>query len=257
MGLPKKTPKKGRPFKSPVSKFRAMTWYIAVSEESNKDASSLEAEFYTKASGNGNAKKAVRPCLFDKYRRGDVEPRRTRGKDGQPSIVERVEECYPETTMWLELPLWDAMDFDHISMAGIREIYEKLPVNIRQYFIATEKVSSGGFWRKPTDPELVYHHLIKIVTIDSLTAAFNMSREGLISQNQKLHFHGLKVAEEILAGMLQRKSSSWDNVILLMQDYVAMHRDSIKYSPDGEHVTPAPITRLSRNSVKTAFVGHS
>lgn len=246
MGLPKKTPKKGRPFKSPISKFRAMTWYIAVSEESNKDASSLEDEFYTKASGNGNARKAVRPCLFDKYRRGEVEPRRSRGKDGQPSIVERVEECYPETAMWLELPLWDAMDFDHISMAGIREIYEGLPVKIRQYFIATEKVSSGGFWRKPTDPELVSSNLVNIIgkdtvtVIHSLTAAFNMVREGLISQNQKLHYHGLNAVEIILAGMLRGKSASWDNVIPLMQDYVALHRDGIKYSTDGEHATPIP-----------------
>ena len=215
-------------------------WYAAIVTASWRDAPTLkakapliEAEFLKKGQ--------FRSCLFDKYRRGEIEPRRSGSKNGELSIVDRVEIRYPGTAKYLELPLWKALDFNQSSMAEVRQVYEVLPVRIRKHFIAINKVSKLGFWRKPTHPELVSDILSKEITLSSLTASLNMVQEGLITQNQFLHYHGLRASEKILAKMLATSGfKTWHEVLRVMQTHVVQHRKHIKYSVDGEHVESIP-----------------
>lgn len=109
----KKISRKGRPRKDAITKLKVMAWFRAVAEASGKTSAQLEREFanpdHIRRSKDKNQE--IRPGLWDKYRRGEVEPRAL-PINGKPlSIVQAVEAKYPGTARVLTLPLWTLLDY--------------------------------------------------------------------------------------------------------------------------------------------------
>jgi hypothetical protein len=109
----KKKSSKGRPRKDEITKLKVMAWFRAVAEASGKTSAQLEREFadpnHIRRSKDKNQE--IRPGLWDKYRRGEVEPRARPINESRVSVVQAVEAKYPGTAKVLTLPLWKLMDF--------------------------------------------------------------------------------------------------------------------------------------------------
>lgn len=130
----KKSASRGRPRKNEITKLKVMAWFAAVAQVSGKSAAELEREFadpkHIRRSKGKN--KEIRPGLWDKYRRGEVEPslRPTKGKS--ISVVQAVENKYPGTAKVLMLPLWKLMDFSQpMTMGELCTIQQGIPSKIQ------------------------------------------------------------------------------------------------------------------------------
>lgn len=166
-----------------------MAWFNAVSIASGLSVFQLEKKFATSNQVRTTLKGTVRPCLWDKYRRGEVVPRTKDGAKGNPSLVTRVEEAYPGTARWLSLPLWHLASDQTFTMADIKEIYEGLPSPLKELF--TEGKPDGKFWRREDiEPDDAYSELLLVGGLDAATAILAMIREAEIIQNRWQHYLG-------------------------------------------------------------------
>jgi hypothetical protein len=144
----KKISRKGRPRKDAITKLKVMTWFRAVAEASGKTSAQLEREFanpnHIRRSKDKNQE--IRPGLWDKYRRGEVEPR-AHPINGKPlSIVQAVEAKYPGTAKVLTLPLWRLLDFSRpVAMEDLNAIEKTLPPEI-QCLHSEENVLAREFY---------------------------------------------------------------------------------------------------------------
>ena len=131
----KKSVPRGRPRKSAIMKLKVMAWFNAVAQASGKTAAELEREFadpsHIRRSKDKN--KEIRPGLWDKYRRGEVEPRALPSKGKSLSVVQAVEAKYPGTAKVLTLPLWRLLDFSQpVTMEELEAIQNALSTGIHR-----------------------------------------------------------------------------------------------------------------------------
>lgn len=176
---------------SGIRSLRIKTWFQAIAEKSGLTAAELERQFARGGVGER------RSCIWDKYRRGEVEPRSDAGGDG---LVERVERAYAGTAVWLSTPLWRLSDAVPMEMSDIRLIFEGIrhPL-IRSIFVASKAEASGRFWRRPVDPDDAAGHLLRFEDLDALVALLAMVREAEIIQRQEQHWAAISAARLFLA----------------------------------------------------------
>lgn len=185
---------KGRYAEDPVVKrLRIQTWFRAVSHVSGLTAAELERR-YSLDEHSSN-----RSCIWDKYRRGDVEPRDAGDLPDSVGLVTLVESCYGETRQWLRSPLWRLADRAPLDMLEIRVAYEGLPELLRSMFIAPKTSESQIFWRRPVDIAHACEILRRFGTIEALITSLIVVREAEITQNQLQHACGVKLARECVA----------------------------------------------------------
>lgn len=197
----KKTTAKGRPRKSEITRLKVMAWFNAVAEASGKTAAELEREFAQPGHIRWVNGIEIRPRLWEKYRRGEVEPRSGYSFKGAPNLVERVEQRYPGTAIWLSSPIWRLADKAPMEMSGIRGIYEGLPYLLQSIFIAAPHEASEVFWRRPVDPQHVCEILLRQGGLDALITALAMAKEAEITQDQYQHSEAREAAQRCIAGM--------------------------------------------------------
>lgn len=185
-----------------IRSMRVRAWVRAVKLASGLGLAELE-EMFSQRLGVSTPS---RSCIWEKYQRGEVVPRsRLQTKRGL-SLVERVEQRYPETAMWLSSPLWRLADKIPMEMSEIREIYEELPTPFHSIFIAKRHEASEVFWRRPVDPEHVCQILRRLGERDAMgaiTTSLAMVKEAEITQNQYQHELAVDTAR-ICIGMLKR-----------------------------------------------------
>lgn len=201
IGSMKKPATKGRPRKSETTRLKVMAWFNAVAEASGKTAAELEREFAPAEHVRWVDGMEIRPRLWEKYRRGEVEPRSGCSLKGALNLVERVEQRYPGTAIWLSSPLWRLADTAPMEMSEIREIYEGLPYLLRSIFIAAPHEASEVFWRRPVDPQHVCEILLRQGGLDALITALTMVKEAEITQDQYQHSEGRETAQRCLTYM--------------------------------------------------------
>lgn len=185
----KKTTTRGRPRKSEITRFKVMAWFDAVAEASGKTAADLEREFAPAAHVRWVNGMEIRPKLWEKYRRGEVEPRSIPSKGRKTSIVQEVESRYPGTAKWLSLPLWKLADFNQpVTMDELRAVYQGMPLEIRGLIIKDDVLEGEIFWRKQTDEDELLGQLAAIGGLDVATAILALVREAQVCQ-QEIKFH--------------------------------------------------------------------
>lgn len=185
----KKTTSRGRPRKSEITRFKVMAWFDAVAEASGKTAADLEREFAPAAHIRWELGMEIRPKLWEKYRRGEVEPRSIPSKGRKTSIVQEVESRYPGTAKWLSLPLWKLADFNQtVTMDELRAVYQGMPLKIRGLIIKDDVLEGEIFWRKQTDEDELLRRLAAAGGLDGVTAILALVREAHVCQ-QETEFH--------------------------------------------------------------------
>lgn len=163
-----------------IRSMRIRAWYRAVVAASQLTPSELEQAF---SLGTGDR---PRSCIWDKYRRGEVEPRRGTGR--QPGLIERVETSYPGTAVWLSSPLWRLADRAPMEMSEIRRIYEAMPKLIRSIFVATKEEATGLFWRRPVEVDHACEILRRFRDVDAFITLLTIMREAETIQDQDQYF---------------------------------------------------------------------
>ena len=187
---------RGRYVEDPeIRSMRVRSWYRAVILASKLTAAELEEEFSERVRGRSNSPHS---CIWDKYRRGETEPRSGRRSNGRHNLVERVERRYPGTAKWLTSPIWRLADKAQMQMDEIRGVYEGLPQDIRSILIASPEQGTGIFWRRPLDHERDYAHLVSRPDIHRLIAVLAIVKEAGITQSQHHHFFGVFIARQFL-----------------------------------------------------------
>lgn len=185
----KKTTSRGRPRKSEITRFKVMAWFDAVAKASGKTAADLEREFAPPAHISWARGVEIRPKLWEKYRRGEVEPRSIPSKGRKTSIVQEVESRYPGTAKWLSLPLWRLADFNQpVTMDELRAVYQGMPLEIRGLIMKDDVLDGEVFWRKQTDEDELLRQLMAVGGLDGVTAILALVREAHVCQ-QETEFH--------------------------------------------------------------------
>lgn len=184
---------RGRPRKSEITKLKVMAWFNVVTQVSGKSAAELEREFAADGRIKVEDGKEIRPCLWDKYRRGEVEPRMHPSKGRSISLVQAVEEKYPGTAKWLTLPLWRLLDFSHpVTMDELREVFKSMPPEIRDLIIKNNVLEGEIFWRARTDESILTQHIQKYDALIEFTMAAALVREAILWQQEALYKERVK-----------------------------------------------------------------
>lgn len=181
-----------------IRTLRIRTWYSAVALASGMTPRELELQF---ADRSPERPVSPRSCIWDKYRRGEVEPRSGLKRSGKQSLVERVEERYPGTSQWLSSPLWRLADRAPMPMDEIRQVFEQMPALIRDIFIVQPKPDKDQFWRRPVDEEHACEILRRMANADAFVATLAMVKEAEITQDQFQHYVAVEAAKMYLASM--------------------------------------------------------
>lgn len=179
---------RGRPRKNEITKLKVMTWFGAVAMASGKTAAELEREF----AGQGQVRRIkgreIRPKLWEKYRRGAVEPRMVPSKGKSVSIVQQVEQAYPGTSKWLTLPLWLVLDSEQRTMGELHNVLRGLEMRVRHLLLFPEAPHDGPFWEMSCrDAERLVETLYDFNSLDATTALAVLIRQAEICQDQLLH----------------------------------------------------------------------
>ncbi|MCL4470093.1 MAG: hypothetical protein M1547_02925 [Gammaproteobacteria bacterium] len=224
----KKLSSKGRPRKSEITRFKVMAWFNAVAEASGKTAAELEREFAPAEHVRWVNGMEIRPRLWEKYRRGEVEPRSGCSPKGAPNLVERVEQRYPETAVWLSSPLWRLADKAPMEMSDIRGIYEGLPKLLRSIFIMAPHEEGEVFWRRPVAVDHVCEILLRIGGLDALVVALALVKEAEITQYQDQHEIGVDTVRQCLA-LLQHDQILGGKLLRELYRYLEHRWKKVKY----------------------------
>lgn len=184
----RRSAKPGRPKKDSLSNLRTMAWFNAVSQASGMNAYELDIFFAGRYRKYEN-----RACIWDKYERGEVEPRTKTSAKGQPSIVQKVEKKFPGTAEWLKHPIWTLLGNSRMNMEEIRSVYMSLNPRLRALFIMDTSTARkpGIFWRRDMPLNEIFQKLEKGSGLDSLTALLAMIKEAEITQYQDQHIQAL------------------------------------------------------------------
>lgn len=186
----KKSASRGRPRKNEITKLKVMAWFNAVSQASGKTAAELEREFaapdHIRRSKDKN--KEIRPGLWDKYRRGEVEPRSSPSKGKIISVVEAVETQYPGTARLLILPLWKLLDFNQpVSIEELNAIQKSISPETQHLLAETDVIETLLFQLDRMDdiqPQPLLFHVD--ITINKWTMVTILLRRTLLVQQESL-----------------------------------------------------------------------
>lgn len=155
------------------------------------NASQLEAMFAEPGKRTPISPALGRSGLWSKYRRGEASPKVNDGASGKTSLVNRVEQRFSGTKRWFTMPLWDLLQRDLIQPAELKEIFLSLQPEVRNLIVHQNYHPQARFWRNQTLPEHLYESLVKIGSIDAVTAVLALIKEAEINQNQHQHKLGL------------------------------------------------------------------
>lgn len=179
-----------------IRSMRIRSWVRAVQLASGLTLAQLEDAFSERKPGQ---KPSNHSCIWGKYERGEVAPRSGCNPKGALNLVERVEQRYTGTAMWLSSPLWRLADKAPMEMSEIREIYEGLPYLLRSIFIVVPYEEEEVFWRRPVDVDHVCEILLRIGDLDALIVALALVKESEITQYQDQHEIGVDAVQQCLA----------------------------------------------------------
>lgn len=176
-----------------IRSMRVRSWFHAVSLASGLTVGELEREFREEGST-----RVPRSCIWNKYKRGEVVPRSRYQGDGRPKLVERVEACYPGTEKWLFSPLWRLADVAPTAMSELREIYDGLPIRLRNLIVLPSALASDVFWRREFDVQTVVTELFRFQTVDDLQLGLALLREAEVCQGHFLYRYLIEVVKILL-----------------------------------------------------------
>ena len=171
-------PKHGYIENDEIRRLRTQVWFHVVQQRSQLSIERLEQKF----SSAGLAKR-WKSGIWNKYKKGDVTPRNRGGAKGQRSLVQRVEAVYPGTKIWLEHPLWRALDPAPMQISEIRTCYEDLPSHIRKVLIEAPP-AGGRFWRTVEGPAAVMRSLAGAAPLEKLYVAVMLLKEAEVCQDR-------------------------------------------------------------------------
>jgi hypothetical protein len=127
----------GRPSTDEAHKVRTKAWFIAVSMASGMNVGELEIYFAPPEKQAGYSP-GNRPRHWEKYRDGSICPKSKTRKNQKRSIVERVEDCFPGTAKWVELPFWKVLSKARMEMHELKDFYQLLPVSVQELIVMNE-----------------------------------------------------------------------------------------------------------------------
>lgn len=184
--------KRGRPRKDPISSLRTKAWFNAVELASKKSTYELDIEF-SETSKRYQKKYEKRPCIWEKYARGDIEPRSKVGAKGQTPIVEKVEKVYPRTAKWLTMPFWRVLGDESMNMDELKEVYLSLSPTIRNLLIRKKRSRTDPFWRTVITPDKLYERLSEEDSIEVATVILALVKEAEARQIEHQYYQALTV----------------------------------------------------------------
>lgn len=184
--------KRGRPRKDPISSLRTRAWFNAVALASGKNVYELDIEFA--GINRGSCKRYEnRPCVWDKYARGDIEPRSKTGAKGQMPIVEKVEKVYSGTAQWLIMSFWRVLGDEPMNLDELKEVYLSLSPAIRNLLIRKKRSRADPFWRTDITPDKLHEHLSAGDSIEMATLILAMIKEAEARQLEHQYYQALTV----------------------------------------------------------------
>lgn len=180
----------GRPGTDKAFRVRTKAWFVAVSLASNMNAGELEL-YFAPPEKRAMYKPGNRPRHWEKYRDGSICPKSKPDLNGRTSIVERVEEHFPGTAMWITLPFWQVLSNAYMEMRELKAIYLSLSAPVRELIVMEGYSNNKIFWRKPTSHGDLFDQLITIGGLDAAAAVLALIKEAELTQNQLQHQQGL------------------------------------------------------------------
>lgn len=115
----------GRPKKDAVDPLRGVIWFRKLSERSSKTAYQLEKQFSPDKFKKNIDGLTERPCQWDKYEIGKHLPSRP--------LQKKVEAAYPESSYWLNLPMWDLLRHRPPSDEKLQITMSSIKPNMTKY----------------------------------------------------------------------------------------------------------------------------
>jgi len=128
-------PRRGRPPKQMPDYLRAMAWYHAVATRTGAGSSYALEKLFADDKQKARIALGVLIGSWRKYLRGRL-PRR--------ELVDLVEQRYPGTRMWLELPLWELLKVPSPSLERVRQIVLSLRPDVAELVIKGEHLHVYG-----------------------------------------------------------------------------------------------------------------
>lgn len=186
-----------------IRTMRVQTWYRAVALASGLSTRELEKKFGEVDPGQ----RAKRSCAWNRYKRGDVVPRKGMTPNGGLNVVDRVEAAYPGTAKWLDLPLWRLLDKAPMEMSEIRRCYEGMPNTIRSIFVASGNEATVVFWRRSVEPKHACEILLRFRDTDALVALLAMVREAEVVQDRNMRSVAMNAVMEELRSLAALRSA--------------------------------------------------
>lgn len=171
-------PKHGYIENDEIRRLRTQVWFHVVQQRSQLSIERLEQKF-----SSGGLAKRWKSGIWNKYKKGDVTPRNREGAKGQRSLVQLVEAEYPGTKIWLDHPLWRALDPTPMEPSEIRKCYENLPSHIREVLIEIPP-AGGRFWRTVEGPATVMRSLAGTAPLEKLYVAIMLLKESEACQDR-------------------------------------------------------------------------
>ena len=116
-----------------ISKFHSMAWGTAVRNASNKNDNEIETEFMPKCTKKTDGRTKT-SNQFYKYRKGLTAPVQIAKIGGGLDLVDRIEIAYPNTKLWLNLPLWRLLSAKELNLPEIWQTMVDCKINNKRSF---------------------------------------------------------------------------------------------------------------------------
>lgn len=131
-------------------------------------------------------KRLKTPRLFTKYADGKSAPTHIGSKCGGMDFVDRIEVAYPNTKLWLTLPLWQFLYTDNLNLTEIWQIMVKCKIkNLDDFFITTSEKSLIRTGVVTRDKLLALEN--STVALEALTFLIGLIREAEIRLDVQIH----------------------------------------------------------------------
>lgn len=162
--------------------FRARLWYEYVRRCSgNASDYALERRFAPTPGSDW-----ICTGAFRQYRRGRVPNER---------VVARVEEIYPKSRLWLELPFFEMCHTTAPSYARLHQLLSSIRDDITALLFFKHR--EGLPLQRRTDNTKIYSKLDRASDIESLTAAIGLIREAEYHESEIHHYRASVTALRI------------------------------------------------------------
>ena len=206
-----------------------MAWATAVRNASNKNDNQIETEFMPKCSKNTDGRIKI-SNQFSKYAKGLTAPVQRKKKGGGLDFVDRIEDVYPNTKCWLNLPLWKVLSFKELKLPEIWQIMVDCKITNKQSFFLENSdqnlVRLGGITLKK---------LLMLVQsekpLETLTFLIGLIRESEIRLDVRAH----RMAVSRILALMPRISEipEFKNFAGELFDYIELKYFRVKYDiPD-------------------------